>query len=142
MKPRELSTEECLSMLAAARYGRLGLSWNDEPYVVPMSHVYRDGKIYLHSRGNGKKVEYAAKNPRVCFQIDLLDKNRWSSVVAYGTARLSDDVEAKKRMFDAFTAKGLGGHGGKQFHREELEKMEMTIWEIEIQEMSGREGMW
>jgi nitroimidazol reductase NimA-like FMN-containing flavoprotein (pyridoxamine 5'-phosphate oxidase superfamily) len=142
MKPRELSQEECISLLAAARYGRLGLSYNDEPYVVPMSQVYRDGKIYLHSRGKGKKVEYATKNPKVCFQIDSLDKNRWSSVVAYGTVRLSEDVEAKKKMFDAFTAKGLGGHGGKEFRREDLERMEMTIWEIEIQEMSGREGMW
>jgi hypothetical protein len=45
-------------------------------------------------------------------------------------------------MFEAFTKKGLGGHGGKQFRREELEKMDMTIWEIEIEEMTGREGIW
>ena len=45
-------------------------------------------------------------------------------------------------MFDAFTNKGQGGHGGKKFSREELEKMPMTIWEIEIEEMTGREGVW
>ena len=129
-------------MLSATRYGRLGLSLNNEPYVVPMSFVYRGGKIFLHSRGKGKKVLYATKNPKVCFQIDHLEKNRWSSVEAFGTAKLSDDVEAKKRMFDAFTGKDMQGHGGKQFSREELEKMEMTIWEIEILELTGREGMW
>jgi len=142
MKPRELSREECLALLEKARYGRLGLSLNDLPYIVPMSYVYHDGRIFLHSRGKGKKVEYVTENPRVCFQVDLLDKNRWSSVNAYGTARLSDDLESKKRMFDSFTARGLGGHGGKQFQKEDLEKMEMTIWEIEIEEISGREGMW
>ncbi len=142
MKPRELSLDECRALLSATRYGRLGLSLNNVPYVVPMSFVYRNGKIYLHSRGKGKKVEYATKNPKVCFQIDLLEENRWSSVLALGTAKLADDVKSKKRMFDAFTRKDMQGHGGKQFSREELENMEMTIWEIEISELTGREGMW
>ena len=142
MKPRDLSKDECSSLLSAARYGRLGLTKDGQPYVVPMSYVYQDGRIYLHSRGNGKKVEYVTENPRACFQIDLLDKERWSSVIATGIARLSDSVEAKQKMFDAFTNKGQGGHGGKKFSREELERMPMTIWEIEIEEMTGREGVW
>jgi nitroimidazol reductase NimA-like FMN-containing flavoprotein (pyridoxamine 5'-phosphate oxidase superfamily) len=142
MKPRELSQDECSSLLSSTRYGRLGLSKNNLPYVVPMSYVYHDGKVYLHSSGKGKKVEYATENPRVCFQIDVLEKGTWSSVVVYGAARLSDSVEAKQKMFDAFMNKGQGGHGGKKFQREELEKMEMTIWEIGIVEMTGREGVW
>ncbi len=142
MKPRDLSKDECSSLLSATRYGRLGLTKGSQPYVVPMSYVYQDGRIYLHSRGKGKKVEYVTENPRVCFQIDLLEKERWSSVIATGIARLSDSVEAKQKMFDAFTNKGQGGHGGKKFSREELERMPMTIWEIEIEEMTGREGVW
>jgi nitroimidazol reductase NimA-like FMN-containing flavoprotein (pyridoxamine 5'-phosphate oxidase superfamily) len=142
MKPRDLSKEECLNLLSAARYGRLGLAKDDRPYVVPMSYVFSDGRIYLHSRGGGMKMDFASANPRVCFQVDSLDKGHWSSVIAFGPARLSDDIEAKQRMFDAFTARGLGGHGGKKFSREELERMPMTVWEIEIEEMTGREGVW
>ncbi|MGB7544918.1 MAG: pyridoxamine 5'-phosphate oxidase family protein [Methanothrix sp.] len=142
MKPRDLSKEECLNLLSAARYGRLGLAKDDQPYVVPMSYVFADGRIYLHSRGGGMKMDFASANPRVCFQVDSLDKGHWSSVIAFGPARLSDDIEAKQRMFDAFTARGLGGHGGKKFSREELERMPMTVWEIEIEEMTGREGVW
>ncbi len=142
MKPRELSRDECESLLSGGRYGRLALSFNDVPYVIPMSYVYSGNRIYLHSRGGGRKVEMASRNPHVCFEVDRLEGNRWSSVVAAGRARLSSDVEAKKRMFDAFVGKDLKGHGGKQFQREELEKMEMTVWEIEIGEMTGREGTW
>ena len=142
MLQRVLSSDECTSLLSAARYGRLGLAHDNRPYVVPMSHVYQDGKLYLHSRGMGKKVEYATKNPRVCFQIDVLEKEHWSSVVVFCISRLSDSVEAKQKMFDAFTKKGQGGHAGKKFSREELEKMPMTIWEIEILEMTGKEGVW
>ena len=142
MKPRDLSKEECLNLLSAARYGRLGLAKDVQPYVVPMSYVFADGRIYLHSRGGGMKMDFASANPRVCFQVDSLDKGHWSSVIAFGPARLSDDIEAKQRMFDAFTARGQGGHGGKKFSREELERMPMTVWEIEIEEMTGREGVW
>ena len=142
MKPRELSEEECTALISSARYGRLGLSRDNQPYVVPMSYVYHEGKIYLHSRGMGKKVEYARENPRVCFQVDALEKGRWSSVNAFGRAELSDDIEAKQRMFDVFTKKGLGGHGGKSFQRQDLERMELTVWEIAIDELTGREGVW
>ncbi|MDD1753439.1 MAG: pyridoxamine 5'-phosphate oxidase family protein [Methanotrichaceae archaeon] len=142
MKARELSQEECAVLLSKSRYGRLGLSMDDVPYVIPISFVYFKDKIYLHSRGKGKKVEFAIKNPNVCFQIDFLDNDCWSSVVAYGNVKLSDSPESKQRMFDAFIQKGMGGHGGKKFQREELEKMDMTIWEIQIREMTGREGIW
>jgi len=142
MKPRDLSKEECLNLLSAARYGRLGLAKDDRPYVVPMSYVFADGRIYLHSRGGGMKMDFASANPRVYFQVDSMDKGHWSSVIALDPARLSDDIEAKQRMFDAFTARGLGGHGGKKFSREELERMPMTVWEIEIEELTGREGVW
>ena len=142
MKPRELSKDECSILLSSARYGRLGLAGGNLPYVVPMSYVYLGNVIYLHSRGKGKKVECVTENPNVCFQIDVIQKDRWSSVAVFGTARLSDSFVAKQKMFDAFTEKGQGGHGGKKFSREELGKMEMTIWEINIKEITGREGVW
>ena len=140
--PRTLSPDECTSILDSAKFGRLGLSSNDNPYVIPMSYVYSGGKIYLHSRGGGRKIEMAAKNSSVCFEVDRLNEDRWSSVLAFGKAKLSSDIEAKARMFDAFIKKGIGGHGGKKFQKEELAHMEMTVWEIEVVELTGREGIW
>ncbi len=142
MKPRELSLEECADLLSTSKYGRLGMSINDLPYVIPMSFVYSDGMIFLHSKGRGKKIDLVSKNSNICFQIDRLDKDHWASVIVYGKARISSDVNAKRKMFDIFSQKGLGGHGGKQFQMEELERIEMTIWEIEVLEMTGREGIW
>jgi hypothetical protein len=142
MKPRDLSREECERLLSSARLGRLGLSSNDMPYVIPISFVYAGGRIYLHSRPGGKKVEVAGENPQVCFEVDVLQEGRWSSVIVSGKAVLSSDAEAKRRMFDVFTEKGMGGHGGKPFQREAMEKMPMLVWEIEVQEMTGKEGIW
>jgi nitroimidazol reductase NimA-like FMN-containing flavoprotein (pyridoxamine 5'-phosphate oxidase superfamily) len=142
MRPRDLTFQECEAILSNSRYGRLGLCAEGKPYVVPMSYVYSAGRVFLHSRSSGKKIDHAQKNDEVCFQVDLLDGNRWSSVIAYGKARLNSDREAKRRMFESFTARDLQGHGGKAFSLEDLEKMEMTIWEIDVREMTGREGVW
>lgn len=142
MKSRELSATECAALLSTSRYGRLGLSSEGQPYVIPMSYAYSNEKLYLHSRGAGEKLDIAQNNPKVCFEVDLLDKNRWSSVIAYGMVSISTDVEAKRRMFDAFVFKGLEGHGCRHFKREELGTLNMIVWELEIKSMTGRDGIW
>jgi nitroimidazol reductase NimA-like FMN-containing flavoprotein (pyridoxamine 5'-phosphate oxidase superfamily) len=142
MKPREMSREECEDMLTKSRVGRLGLSVDDRPYVVPMSYVYAGGVILLHSGLRGKKLEMARENPRVAFEVDSVERGSWKSVIVFGEARLSQDVDAKERLFEVFTKGEMGGHGGKTFRREEMEKMPMVIWEIKVDEMTGREGVW
>ncbi len=142
MKPREMSGEECEDLLAKSMVGRLCLSAGDRPYVVPMSYVYAGGVILLHSGLRGRKLDMARENPRVAFEVDFVEGGRWKSVIVFGKARLSADPGAKGRLFDHFTKSEMGGHGGKRFSREEMEKMPMVIWEIEIEEMTGREGVW
>ena len=52
----------------------LGLSVNDEPYVVPMNYGYtmEEGKLtlYLHSAVKGKKLDMVQANPKVFFSMD------------------------------------------------------------------------
>lgn len=93
MKSRELTQIECVALLTTSHYGRLGLSCEEQPYVIPMSYAYSNEKLYLHSRGAGEKLNIAQNNPKVCFEVDLLDKNRWTSVIAYGMVSISTDVE-------------------------------------------------
>ncbi|HPE63359.1 MAG TPA: pyridoxamine 5'-phosphate oxidase family protein [Methanothrix sp.] len=142
MKPREMSFADCEDLLTSSRFGRVGLSAGDEPYVVPMSYVYAEGKILLHSGPRGKKLDLVRENPRVSFEVDHAEGGRWKSVIASGRVRLSTDPEAKEMLFDIFTKREMAGHGGKTFRREDMEKMPMVIWEIEVEEMTGREGVW
>lgn len=142
MKPRDLSPEESSALLSAGRFGRLGLCDQSGPYVIPISYVFADGRIYLHSRSGGKKLKMVELNPKVCFEVDVLEEGRWRSVIVGGRATVSTSTDAKRRMFDAFSSKAMGGHGGKSFRREDMERMEMAVWEIEILEISGREGVW
>ncbi len=142
IKPEELSFNDCCTLLSNQYYGRLGMSLNNQPYVVPMSYVYSDGIIYLHSCRDGKKIKIIENNPQICFEVDFLDNNNWASVLTYGKIKLNNNVEAKQRMFDAFNNKGIQGHGGKRYKRKEVKRMDFVIWEMEIQEITGRKGVW
>ena len=104
--------EQILHILDAGKVLHLGLSVNDEPYVVPMNYGYtmEDGKLvlYLHSAVRGKKLDMIQANPKVFFSIDC-DRQPfegrvpcqygmvYSSIMGRGTATIVEDVEAKKQ---------------------------------------------
>jgi nitroimidazol reductase NimA-like FMN-containing flavoprotein (pyridoxamine 5'-phosphate oxidase superfamily) len=75
----------------------LAFALNDQPYVVPLSFGYDGEAFYFHTARRGKKIDFIAANPRVCFEcvrdVRLVtspdDPCGWSfsyeSVVGYGT---------------------------------------------------------
>ena len=104
--------EQILHILDTAKVLHLGLSVNDEPYVVPMNYGYRleDGRLtlYLHSAVRGRKLDMIQANPKVFFSIDcdrMPFEGRvpcqyglvYSSIMGRGTAVIVDDVEEKKQ---------------------------------------------
>ena len=90
----------------------LGLSVDNEPYVVPMNYGYamEDGKLtlYLHSALRGKKLDMIRTNPNVFFALDC-DRTpfegqvacqyglSYSSVMGRGKATIVEDVQEKKK---------------------------------------------
>ena len=102
--------EQILHILDTAKVLHLGLSVNDEPYVVPMNYGYvmEEGKLklYLHSAVKGKKLDMMRANPNVFFEIDcdrLPFEGRvpcqyglsYSSLMGRGNARIIEDVSEK-----------------------------------------------
>ena len=99
-------------ILDTAKVLHLGLSVDNEPYVVPLNYGYtmEDGKlvIYLHSAQQGKKLDMLRANPKVFFEMDC-DRAPfegqlpcqygmvYSSVMGRGVAHIVEDVEEKKR---------------------------------------------
>ncbi len=54
------------------------------PYVVPVSYVFENESIYIHSL-QGLKIAALRANPRVCLQVDeVIDDYHWQSVIAFG----------------------------------------------------------
>ena len=112
-RERQVTDEkQIMDILDAGKVLHLGLSVNDEPYVVPMNYGYtkEDGKlvIYMHSAVRGKKLDMIRTNPKVFFSIDC-DRVpfegvlpcqyglAYSSVMGKGVARIVEDVEEKMK---------------------------------------------
>jgi nitroimidazol reductase NimA-like FMN-containing flavoprotein (pyridoxamine 5'-phosphate oxidase superfamily) len=84
MEINELTAEECSGFLEHASLGRLGSSFENQPYVVPIYFAYHDGYLYIFST-YGQKVKWMRANPTVCVQTDeIQSQSEWVSVIAYG----------------------------------------------------------
>ncbi len=41
------------------------------PYITPVNFVYFKGNIYFHCSSEGEKLDNIARNPNVCFEVDI-----------------------------------------------------------------------
>ena len=129
----ELTREEMDLLLERSQYGRLGLAFENEAYVVPVSHIYDGQTIRFHISREGKKTTYLQANPLACFEVDEWTERGWCSVICYGTVTLSDSVEAKREF--------LRLSGAAVLPDDQLERMEMYVCTLAIGEMTGRKGV-
>ena len=63
---------EIQSILAATTIGRIATTGADGyPYITPVNFVFHEGNIYFHCGPIGEKLDNIARDPRVCFQVDV-----------------------------------------------------------------------
>jgi nitroimidazol reductase NimA-like FMN-containing flavoprotein (pyridoxamine 5'-phosphate oxidase superfamily) len=108
-REKKMGVAEAKAFLEAAKVGRLALSVNDEPYVVPVIFVYFNATIFFHCAREGKKIDYISANARVCFEVDEFLEVKtadppcnstltYRSVIAYGAAAFVDDVGEREAV--------------------------------------------
>ncbi|MGA9642273.1 MAG: pyridoxamine 5'-phosphate oxidase family protein [Terriglobales bacterium] len=84
MEVNEMAAEECKAVLEHASLGRLGCSYENQPYVVPIHFAYDGGYLYVFST-SGQKVKWMRANPKVCVQTDeAQNQSEWISVIVNG----------------------------------------------------------
>ena len=80
----ELTNKECIEMLTRLRFGRVGCSRDNQPYVVPINFAYHDRHLYSVA-ALGQKIEWMRANPLVCVEADeIINHDHWMSVVVRG----------------------------------------------------------
>ena len=141
--------QQILEILDKGQVLHLGLSVNDEPYVVPMNYGFclEDGKLtlYLHSAVKGKKLDMIRANPKVFFAIDCDrmpfqgDKPCqyglvYSSVMGRGTAAIVEDVEEKKMAMTAL----MKTQTGKDFVFEDRLVSIVSVIRIDVAEYTAK----
>lgn len=90
------------SILENGKYGVVGLSKNDEPYVVTLSYGYDkvENTLYFHCAKKGQKIDFIKANPRACVTIiedngfdDETCEHSYKSLIVRGKIELVQDRE-------------------------------------------------
>ena len=126
---------------------RLGMSRNDQPYVIPLCFAYSNNTLYFHSAGDGLKLEILQHNPNVCVEFDLdqeviRDDNpckwgmKYRSVIAFGKGSLVENLQEKKKGLDAI----VQHYAGRSFEYDEPAVKSTVIIKVEIESMTGKES--
>lgn len=103
-KKQALSPAACDAILQAGTSGVLALSGADgQPYAVPLSYVYHEGKVYFHCARAGHKLDLLDQNPKASFCVIGQDQvvpeqytTYYRSVIVFGTVRRLTAGEEKR----------------------------------------------
>lgn len=124
--------------LKEAQIGYLGLSLDDQPYVVPMNYAWHKGAIYIHGAEEGKRAHYLRANPRVCFTVGesfgtmtspvpAHTDTAYMSVLIDGTATFVTDWDEATEAMQAMLDKYVPGFYGQPLARSHVEKYRSSL---------------
>ena len=147
---QQLSRDECEAILRAATSGVLAVHGDDGyPYAVPVSHVYRDGKLAFHCAKVGHKIDAIRNDDRVSFCVIAQDEvmpvertTAYISVIAFGRARIVEDEPGLRRICEWIGEKFCPDHmeGAYQETDEVIAANRMYCVELQIDHMTGKCG--
>lgn len=89
-----LDRDECLSLLGRATLGRIAVTADAMPTVLPVNFCLCGDRVFIRT-GEGSKLDAATRNAVVAFEVDDFDAmyhDGWSVVVT-GIAREVTDPE-------------------------------------------------
>lgn len=118
----ELTPEEIIGLLERCDTGVLSTIGRDGfPRSVPVNYVFLDGRVCIHGRPGGGRMEDVVRDPRVCFTVweaagyeecgpDACNTATvYESVVVKGRMEVVGDVSEKTRVLSALVDKIVPG---------------------------------
>ena len=85
-----LSTAECHDLLRLNTFGRVAVSIDALPVILPVHYRYREGAIWFLTE-EGTKLRAATANTVVAFEVDHVDESGGWSVLVIGHTREERD---------------------------------------------------
>lgn len=139
--------QELETIIAKCKICHVGFSADNKPYVLGFNFGYHQQTIYLHTLGEGKKMQILAQNPEVCVAFDT-DHNifarheqvacsyrmAYRSVLAYGKAEIVTNYDEK--MFGLKTMMSHYAQRDFKFSKPAVDNI--TIIKIPVRKMTGR----
>lgn len=145
-KDRAMGKEETKMLLETAQVGTLAtVSEDNTPYMVPISFVYTNEAIYLHSAVEGKKLDNIITNNNICFNVidgvELMPAafaTKYKSAIIFGKIVVVEDLEEKRQGLSAIIKKYSPNfyESGLQYIDNAFEKTK--VLKIEVSTITGK----
>lgn len=148
-KNQDIPQEECIEILKRGTAGVLAVQGDHEyPYAVPLSFVYREGKLYFHCAREGHKLDALRRSAKASFCV--IDQNRivpeeyttyYRSVIAFGQAEVVNDPQEQHDALLLLAEKYCPGD--TPAHREEKSAGTAgytAVIRFTVEHITGKEG--
>jgi uncharacterized protein len=146
---RELTNRADIDdVLNRARICHLALCRNSIPYVVPLNYGYADGCLYMHSAGEGRKIETLQANNTVSFTMYVDEKivannaackwsTKYKSVIGEGKAFLVEGQKAKEEALAII----MRHYSDKTFSFDPAKVGKAAVIKVVIDSLSGKQSI-
>lgn len=150
MKPRtDLPQDEVYQIINSCEVCVVGMiDLEGNPYVLPFNFGYKEGKLYIHSGPEGKKIEIWKSNPNVCvsfssdYKMNIRHENvacsysmKYKSVLIFGRVEPITDLDEKVRTLNIIMEK-YSGRSDFDYSKPALENV--SVFEIRINKTESR----
>jgi nitroimidazol reductase NimA-like FMN-containing flavoprotein (pyridoxamine 5'-phosphate oxidase superfamily) len=89
--------EECLDLLRARDYGRLGVVSAGQPVVLPINYALDGEQIVFRTGGDGGKFDALVRNARAALEIDEIDPTTHAGWSVLATGRVTEIESDRER---------------------------------------------
>ena len=142
----DLNTRQIEHVLHNSIIGRIGTHANNLTYIVPVTYAYDGMYIYGHTK-EGMKIDMMRKNPKVCFEVDVIDNmSNWRSVITWGEfEELKTPIDRKNamkilmdRVMPFMTGATTISNSMSDSHQKTIEAMKGIVYRIKLTKKTGR----
>jgi nitroimidazol reductase NimA-like FMN-containing flavoprotein (pyridoxamine 5'-phosphate oxidase superfamily) len=141
--------------LRRTQIGRVATRWDAQPFITPTTCWYDEERheIVFHSNIVGRVRANIERHNRVCFEASecgrFLPSNvalqfsvQYRSVIAFGTARILEDPEEKRRALYGLIENCFPGmEAGKEYRPiTDAELARTSVYAIAVESWSGKEN--
>lgn len=153
-RPEHVQSDDWVrDFLGRTQVGRIATQWGDQPFINPTLFWFDPphNEIYFHSNVAGRVRANSEKHERVCFEASefgkLLPANvalefsiQYESVIAYGSIRVLDDFDDKRRALYGLLGKYFPALTAGQDYRPitDAELKRTSVYAIHIESWSGK----
>ncbi len=151
-KERAMKTSgEMEHLLERMPVGRMAVTTEDGPYIVPVNYLFSEGSIYFHSGLAGRKLNALRVDPRVCFMVDEIGpqviweggcgiSQIYKSVVCFGKAEFVEEQSKKRQILEKMVQKYVSSSYPAVLVMDQNLQRTVVV-KIIIESMTGKENV-